>query len=170
MGAGRERQVPFPTNVHRMRAQLRHPTVLFALGYLLGALVIADQWLGLGSGSTKITVTVAISVLLILAALIQWLAVSARSRADAAAAAAATERSRIAAEIHATITERIHAVVVEVVAAQQAVVRAAFVDDILTRLSAADDNAHAALACLDLLLATPEESEPAGTQQSVAIA
>jgi Tfp pilus assembly protein FimT len=153
-----------------MRAQLRSPTVLYALGYVIAALVIADQWLSLGSAdTTRITVTVAIVALLVLVALTQWSAAIARRRLADDAAAAAVEQARVAAEVHASITESIHTIVVEVVAAQQAVVRGAYGDDILTRLTGADDNAHDALASLDrLLTGSAAPIEEAGTQQPVA--
>ncbi len=139
-----------------MRAQ---SSVLYVLTYVVGALAIADQWLDLASGSSKVVVTSAFAVVMLLIALVQWRTASsaarARIRIREADETAANERARVAADLHATITERIHAIVVEVVAAQQAVVRGAYGDDILTRLSGADESAHAALASLAPLIADP---------------
>jgi signal transduction histidine kinase len=142
-----------------MRAQL---SVLYVLTYTVGALAIADQWLDVASGSPKVVVTTAVAALMVLVALTQLRIASSaartRVRTREAEEAAASERARVAAEIHATIHECIHAIVVEVVAAQQAVVRGAYGDDILTRLNSADESAHTALGSLDRLL---EVSEPA---------
>jgi signal transduction histidine kinase len=153
-----------------MRAQF---SVLYVLGYTAGALVIADQWLDhwvdLGSTTSKVAITVAVGASVLATAAIQIAGTLASNRARLAAETAAEERARLAAEIHTTIAERIHAIVVEVVAAHQAVVRGAYGDDILSRLTNADDSAHAALASLDRLIEGQTKStEATGTLLPVA--
>jgi hypothetical protein len=148
-------------------------SVLYVLGYTIGALVIADQWLDRwidrDATAAKVAVTVAVGASVLLTAATHMTAARAAASAAAAEESAAAERARVAAEVRATIAGNIHAIVVEVVAAHQAVVRNAYSDDILTRLTSADDSAHAALASLDSLLAVEvKSSEPAGTPLPVA--
>jgi hypothetical protein len=81
------------------------------------------------------------------------------AEADAEAArVAAAWRARSLADARDVIAARITTTIVEVVAAQQALVRSAHPDDILIRLTAADDAAHAALTTLDQL---PYRIDPA---------
>jgi len=128
-----------------MREQFR-PTAIDVTFLVLGLLVIADIWVDLdGSKVTATVLTVALVVLR------QWTAAKSARRTQAAESAAALEHARAAGEVRAVIEAGINSTIVEVVAAQQAVVRSAYADDILTRLNAADESAHAALTSLDLL-------------------
>src|SRR5215831_7507949 len=58
------------------------------------------------------------------------------------------ERLRVARELYEAVTAELNEVIVESVAAQQAVVRAAHPDDVLLRLRRAEEGAHAALGDL----------------------
>jgi signal transduction histidine kinase len=58
------------------------------------------------------------------------------------------ERLRVARELYDAVIAGLNEVIVEAVAAQQAVVRAAHPDDVLMRLRRAEDGAHAALSDL----------------------
>ena len=68
--------------------------------------------------------------------------------ADAAEKAAGMARTEALDALRASMAGAINATIVEIVAAQQAVVRAAHPDDILLRLTAAEDQAHTALTAL----------------------
>lgn len=73
-------------------------------------------------------------------------------------------RIRIAREMYDAVAAGLNDVIVETVAAQQGIVRAAHSDDILLRLRRAEDGAHGALADLRRLL-TMVESVVTGTDQ-----
>jgi hypothetical protein len=70
---------------------------------------------------------------------------SAKTDADAAAETATLAHTRALDALRESMTGAVNATIVEIVAAQQAVVRAAHPDDVLHRLTAAEDSAHAAL-------------------------
>ena len=128
-----------------MREQFR-PTAIDVTFLVLGLLAIADIWVDVAG--SKVTATVLTVALVVLR---QWTAAKSARRAHAAENAAELEHARAAGEVRAAVEAGINSTIVEVVAAQQAVVRSAYADDILTRLSAADESAHAALGSLDLL-------------------
>jgi hypothetical protein len=71
----------------------------------------------------------------------------ASTKTDAATAAetAALTQTQALDALRESMAASINATIVEIVAAQQAVVRAAHPDDILLRLTAAEDSAHTAL-------------------------
>lgn len=73
-------------------------------------------------------------------------------------------RIRIARELCDAVATGLNDVIVETVAAQQAIVREAHADDILLRLRRAEDGAHGALADLRRLL-TMVESVVSGSDQ-----
>jgi hypothetical protein len=56
------------------------------------------------------------------------------------------EHVRVGRELYDAVTAALNEVIVEAVAAQQAIVRSAHADDVLLRLRRAEDGAHAALA------------------------
>ncbi|HKD98418.1 MAG TPA: histidine kinase [Micromonosporaceae bacterium] len=66
------------------------------------------------------------------------------------------ERLRIARELQDALTAGLNEVIVETVAAQQAVVRAAHADDVLLRLRNAEEGAHTAMADLRRLVSVYE--------------
>ena len=122
------------------------PSLIDTLLYLIGLLIVADVWLD--PPAARIIATVLVLFLLFLVAMKQRRVVAEQRSAHDAEEAATATRAENDAKARVVVTEAIHAIVVEVVAAQQAVVRGAFADDILTRLTAADDNAHTALETL----------------------
>jgi hypothetical protein len=73
-------------------------------------------------------------------------------------------RTRIARELYDAVATGLNDVIVETVAAQQAIVREAHADDVLLRLRRAEDGAHAALADLRRLQIMME-SLVSGTDQ-----
>ena len=92
----------------------------------------------------------------------------AKADADAAERSAGVARAEALGAAQKSMAEEINAAIVEIVAARQAVVRAAHPDDVLLRLTAAEDQAYAALQSVPEILemsvsprVAPEQPAPA---------
>jgi acyl-CoA reductase-like NAD-dependent aldehyde dehydrogenase len=148
-----------------MRERFR-VTAAEALVCLVVIVLQTELWLTRRPGATtEITgLTVGCALLLVVGIAVARLgtrrAHAAQALADAATeeerAVDAAQRARVLRERHDAMAEAVNSVIVEIVAAQQAVVRSAYPDDILTRLRAAEDHAHGSLEEL-AKLDTPED-------------
>jgi hypothetical protein len=68
---------------------------------------------------------------------------------EAAFAAEVEARAEAVRAAHVAVKGAVNEIIVEIVAAQQAIVRTAYPDDILVRLHAAEDNAHGSLDVIE---------------------
>lgn len=94
-------------------------------------------------------------------------AIARATQAAAKAKAVAAESTRVARERYAAIDAGFQAAIVEVVASQQALVRGAYPDDILSRMRSAEDAIHQTLVALERHLTAPppdsgSDASPAG--------
>ena len=145
-----------------MRERLR-TGVADALLCLIVVALVVELWITRSSGSRSTVELAAFSgacavvlLVMLLARMAARHARAAAARADRVAAAAreAAFEAQVAARAesvraaHVSVQDAVNEIIVEIVAAQQAIVREAYPDDILLRLRAAEDNAHASLEIL----------------------
>lgn len=139
-----------------MRERFRTATADALLCLMVIALQ-AELWLTRSAGSSRTTVELTAFSAVCAIALIAMVWARAGAR-RARVIAANADRAREAAHIaelaslgavvrakHAAVADSVNEAIVEIVAAQQAIVRAAYPDDILVRLRAAEDNAHTSM-------------------------
>jgi hypothetical protein len=131
-----------------MRKDWRNYIAPFTLGLTEVALIVFACFIYRPAG--HLYVAILLAFLIIIAAnwnLLRLRRMVTSAKTDAATAAEIAELAHTQAldAIRESMAASINATIVEIVAAQQAVVRAAHPDDILLRLTSAEDSAHAAL-------------------------